>query len=241
MILRQFNQAGIDAFGRYLAACKEDPTLPQPDGLLDEPSLTVATNPSISIDRRPIPTKADAAAFLDALLAPIPEQDLISNAGLWTWLTLFCFDDVCPVSNGRRRVKSVAFYVFEPKNSQRAYYHLLFVPWRVLRLAPAHSRLFLSGPVSVQDEVTREVMKRLYMTRIPCMFEVLDRLYWDERRSRARRGIVPREKAAPGDLRNRLPIRIRQLEMTYDLQSLNADQMIELLGAEFQHAGASRS
>jgi hypothetical protein len=32
---------------------------------------------------------------------------------------------------------------------------------------------------------------------------------------------------------HRFPIRIRQLEKTYDLVSLTADQLIELLGDEF--------
>ena len=33
---------------------------------------------------------------------------------------------------------------------------------------------------------------------------------------------------------HRFTIRIRQLEKTYDLQSLTADQLIELLGNEFK-------
>jgi len=51
---------------------------------------------------------------------------------------------------------------------------------------------------------------------------------------KARAGIVTRETIKPGDLRHRLPIRVRQLERTYDLFSLSADQLIELLGAEFR-------
>ena len=84
------------------------------------------------------------------------------------------------------------------------------------------------------DQVTTEVMKRLFLTRIPCIFEVLDHLYWDEQRGRARTGMVTRASIKAGDLIHRLPIRIRQLEMTYDVFSLTADQMIELLGEEFQ-------
>ena len=65
------------------------------------------------------------------------------------------------------------------------------------------------------------------------MFEVLDRLYWDEDRGKARVGVVG-QQVRPGDLMHRFPLRIRQLERTYDLLSLNADQLIELLGDEFQ-------
>lgn len=80
-------------------------------------------------------------------------------------------------------------------------------------------------------------MKRLFLTRIPCIFEVLDRVYWDESRARARTGVV-QGTVKPGDLRHRFPIRIRQLEMTYDLFSLIANQLIELLGREFQFENA---
>ncbi len=50
---------------------------------------------------------------------------------------------------------------------------------------------------------------------------------------------MSKERVVPGDLRNRFPIRIRQLKKTYDLLSLNADQLIELLGDEFQQAGTT--
>jgi hypothetical protein len=73
----------------------------------------------------------------------------------------------------------------------------------------------------------------LYMTRIPCFFEVLDRLYWDEKRGRARPGVTDFQKVTAGNLVHRLPIRIRQLEKTYDLHSLTADQLLSLLGDEF--------
>ena len=50
--------------------------------------------------------------------------------------------------------------------------------------------------------------------------------------------IGSRERA--GDLTHRLPLRVRPLEMTYDLMSLTADQLIELLGAEFSFAAPRR-
>jgi hypothetical protein len=38
----------------------------------------------------------------------------------------------------------------------------------------------------------------------------------------------------PGDLRHRLPARIRQLEVTHDLTNLTAEQLLNLLGDEFR-------
>lgn len=65
---------------------------------------------------------------------------------------------------------------------------------------------------------------------------MLHELYWDPHRRGPRKGITP-SKPRPGDLRHRLPIRIQQLEKTYDLQSVSASQLISLLGDEFADGG----
>jgi hypothetical protein len=235
MILREFNEAGITAFQSFLATCRATPTTPYPHQLLEDGALTMPLTPRINVEFRRLGTRGEAAHFLKSLLAPLPEQSVADNSGLWTWLSLLFFDEVCPVKNGKRVVRNDYTYVFEPKNARHFYRHLLYISWHVLRVAPEHNRLFLSTALASLDKVTSEVMKRLYLTRIPCMFAVLDRLYWDERRGRARPGITDVNVVRPGDLTHRLPLRIRQLEMTYDLHSLNAGQLVELLGDEFKH------
>ena len=239
MLVRQFGQPGIEAFRAFLASCREDPETAIPNDLLYDDALSSAVRPPLTVEPRNFNERADAAEYLGEVLSPLPEYDVANNAGLWSWLTLFYFDEVCPVRDGKRRVKNDYYYIFDPKNSRHVYRHLLFIAWRVRCIAPDHNRLFLRTPVSSLDKVTTEVMKRLYLTRIPCIFEVLDRLYWDDKRRRARVGIVQSNTVRPGDLSHRFPIRIQQLEKTYDLHSLDADQMIELLGEEFQGLGDS--
>jgi hypothetical protein len=239
--LREFRASGIEAFRRLLENWRENSANSTPDGLLEEETATELVRPSIEVERRDFATKAQAAAYLSEILAPLPDREVATNAGLWTWLACFWFDTICPIREGRRRVKNDAYYVYEPNNPRRFYYHLLYLPWHIVHVAPTYNRLLLCGSLATMDEIAAEVMKRLYLLRIPCIFEVLDRLYWDEERRCPRRGIIPRHEARPGDLRHRLPLRVRQLEMTYDLQSLNADQLIELLGEEFQVRAAPKS
>jgi hypothetical protein len=235
MIVRQFRPDGIEAFRVFLASCRDKPAKPIPLELLEDDRLTEVAKPGLEVEPRALATKADAARYLSSVLAPLPDAEVAENAGLWTWLTLFFFDDVCPPRNGRRTVKNDYHYIFEPKNPRHFYRHLLFISWRVVKVAPVHNRLFLSSSLSILDKVTTEVMKRLYVTRIPCAFEVLDRLYWNDARGKARAGIVGQE-IRRGDLTHRFPLRIRQLEKTYDLLSLSAEQLLELLGDEFQES-----
>jgi hypothetical protein len=233
-LVRRFNADGIEAFRRELAECRTAPTRDIPLEMLTDPKLTESVLPSVEIEPRGFKTKGDAAVYFHQIFAGIPKQPLLEDAGLWTWLSLYYFDIVCPKQSGIRKVRNDYTYVYEAKSIRHFYRHLLFVSWRTLDIAPTHNRLLLSTRISSLDKFSSEVIKRLYMTRIPCFFEVLDRLYWDEKRGRARPGVTHFGKVTAGNLAHRLPIRIRQLEKTYDLHSLTADQLLLLLGEEFQ-------
>jgi hypothetical protein len=235
MILRQFNSDGIEAFRQFLAKARMAPDTPLPAELLEKPEYLASIEPRIEVEPRSFVTRASASQYLCELLHALPGHEVERNAGLWTWLTLFFFDSVCPREKGVRDVKNDYTYIFEPTNSRHFYRHLLFISWRIPQIAPVHNRLFLSGSVASLDKPTSEVLKRLYLTRIPCIFEVLDRIYWDSRLNRVRPGMASPGRVRAGDLMHRFPSRLRQLEKTYDLFSLKANQLIELLGKEFQH------
>ena len=237
--LARFNEAGLNAFRGFLAACRENPTTPVPTQFLEDQALTAPIDPTIEIEAIEFECRADAAKYLWDLLSPLDDQEVSKSAGLWSWLALYFFDQLCPARNGSRDVKNDYRYVFEPNNMRHFYRHILFIAWRVITIEPKHNRLLLSGSLARLDQVTVEIMKRLYLTRIPCIFEVLERLYWDDERGKRTQGIVTRATVKPGDLIHRFPIRIRQLEMTYDLQSLSADKLIELLGNEFRQTAAA--
>ena len=232
-LLREFNQQGLERFGEALAEMRADPNRPPPTHLLEDEHLSAVMEPAVEIDRPGFQSKRDAAEYLHGRLNALDDTRVLRNAGLWTWLTLFYFDDVCPEVNGRRRVLNDYYYIYEPEYGLHQYRHLLSISYRILQISPEHSRLALDTPLSRLGSVTESIARQLRFLRVPCMFEVLDRLYFDRERGRAKVGVVdPRPRA--GDLKNRLPLRIRQLEKTYDLHALDADQMIALLGREFR-------
>jgi len=233
MQIRKLNTEGIRAFRQFLSSARSNPNEEVPYSILTDPQLSDPMPYNIKIDPTAFTHRREAAVYLHKLLAPIPQEVVVRDAGLWTWLSIFFFDSICPLSQGVRLIRNDYSYIFEPLNPRHFYRHLLFCAWNVIRLAPAHNRLFLQGRLSVLDKVTSEVMKRLYLLRIPCIFEVLERIYWDPQNGRARPGITTSVVRA-GDLTRRFPTRIRQLEKTYDLAVLTADQLIELLGTEFE-------
>jgi len=233
--LRRFNEAGIKAFREQLAQSRSNPGHEILHDLLEHLEFTGVVTPESHVAPEHFQTKGEAARYLNAVLNKLRPEEIATDAGLWTWLTLFFFNSVCPSMHGKRTVKNDYHYIFEPRNMRHFYRHLLFVSWQTLRLVQSHHRLFLRSRVDVRDQLTTEVLKRLFMTRLPYIFEVIDRLYWDDRLKRPRKGATS-SKPTPGNFSHRLPTRIRQLEKTYDLMNLTADQLLELLGDEFSFA-----
>ncbi|MFM7056784.1 MAG: hypothetical protein ACKO2P_07655 [Planctomycetota bacterium] len=232
MKVRRLNQRGMEAFRQRLSDLRQNSASGVPEEWLEDEWLTEVVQPELQVQRFDLETRRDAATYLSMVLQHLPPEQVATDAGLWTWLSLLFFDSVCPVVDGQRTVRNDYHYVFEPRNSRHFYRHLLFIAWQILRLAPRWNLLFLRGRTSSLDHLTVEVLKRLYLTRIPCIFEVLERLYWDPERRRPRPGVTGSRMTA-GNLTHRLPQRILQLEKNYDLVDLNADQLIELLGEEF--------
>jgi hypothetical protein len=237
MKLRQFNAGGVERFRSMLQVCREDPHVEIDFQLLENNTFTEEIVSGIEVTGQIFKTKGDAGQYLHSLLGltALTHNDITSNTGLWAWLSLFFFDSVCPKNlQGRRSVKSDYYYVYDPKIRDH-YRHLLHVSWRVLDITQKDSqphRLITTTPIDTMDSVTDEIIKKLYLIRIPRIFEVLDRIYWNKITQKAQKNIVGK-KVRKGDLNHRFPAVIRQLEKTYDLQTLNADQLIELLGEEF--------
>lgn len=232
-VLRHFNEAGIAEFVRRIQAMRSGEKAEIDDAFVMDPSLTEIVKPEVAMERPAFKTKRDAGAYLSEKTREARRLLGDQDAGLWTWLSAWHWDAVCPVRpDGRRRVLSPLYYVYGFGFSKQKRQHLLAVSTEMAERYPL-SRVLLEGPVYSLTGVVHEVMTRLSFTRLRAMPELLDRLYWNEKSHCVKRGLVD-TKPRSGDLRSRLPLRIQQLELTHDLTDLTADQLLALLGEEFQ-------
>lgn len=233
-ILRRFKDAGIAEFVRRIETLRSGGQAEIDDAFVADPQLTEPIVPEEPIERPAFKTKRDAGVYLSertrAARAVLGDDD----RGLWTWLSAWHWDAVCPVRDGKaRKVLAPYSYVYGHLFEKRKTQHLLAVAVRLYRHAP-DSRLLLDTPVRSLTSVVEQVSTRLGMTRIRGFFDLLDMLYFDHRTQCAKPGIVDARSIRPGDLRHRLPARIRQLEVTHDLTNLSAEQLLNLLGDEFR-------
>jgi hypothetical protein len=232
MKIHRFNQQGIEAFRNELQRCRENTALRPDVSLLENETFTEIVA-DVDLQPRIFQTKGEAGLFLRDMFQQcgLTNNELMSDIGLWSWLSLFYFNSVCPKGT---RVKSDYWYIYAIKGPYKwhALIHSLFVSWRVMEYAGNYHQLISTTPIGSGNKFTEQVMKRLFLLRIPCIFETLEKIYWDPKEGKIFPRIVSDD--VPGNICNRFPAVIQQLSLTYDMPSLTADKLIELLGDEFQ-------
>src|SRR5260370_42266418 len=103
-VMRSLNDRGIEAFRGFLRRIRAGAEFQDSPALLyaDDTSRPLAR--AIRIEPQTFSSKFAAASYLSGVLAPIESPGLMSDAGLWSWLALFYFDQLSPIAaDGRRR------------------------------------------------------------------------------------------------------------------------------------------
>ncbi len=233
-ILRRFNAAGIAEFVRRIETLRAGGVAEIDDAFVTDRKLTDPIVPEVSMDRPAFKTKRDAGAYLSERTRGARATHGDDDGGLWTWLSAWHWDAVCPVrADQSRKALGAFYYVYGHSFLQNRYKHLLAVACGMYELCPS-SRLILDTPLCSLTKVVECVSTRLFFRRIPGLLILLDRLYFDPTRETAKPGLIDSRVVRPGDITHRLPARIRQIEVTHDLTNLTAEQILNLLGDEFR-------
>jgi hypothetical protein len=226
--LRKLNAKGISAFREYLASIRAGAEFQTSPALLYVDDFSTAVRPRIEIERRTLKTKLDAATYLTTVLEPIESPSLTGDAGLWSWLALFFFDQLAPLrADGKRRPREDYHYVPSDRRPER---HLLAGAYKLYKLHGEHARVLLHPAVHQHGRFIFDLDYRRDLLTNRGLIEVVDRLYWNGRTRRPKRGAASDDR--PGSLRRLIAV-AQQLDLNYDLYGMNADEMLSLLPDEF--------
>jgi len=232
--VRKLTDAGIVKFTEYLKRLAGGEIVDPPFHLLTEAESSEALLGSAEVDAIALESKLAAAKYLQDQLATLDKSEVENNAGLWTWLSLLLFDQVCPAGpHGQRTPGELVRHVLS-RHVQRYYRHLLAGPYRLLQLHGDRARVFLHGPLTEHGDFSEQLASRMQLVTNRSLIEAVDRLYYDpgsDGAGRPKRGAATRTR--PGNLR-RLVAVIQQLDLTYDMYAMNSDQILDLLPEEFQ-------
>jgi hypothetical protein len=240
MKLQRFNDEGINRFAQFLDSLSVDPSLALPTDLLTDVACAVPVPPGPEVDPKQFTSRMDAARYLDGILTGVTGCDVERDAGLWAWLSLFYFDQICPPDgHGRRKVREQARYIPAVTNFQKYYRHLLAGPYRVFRAHrknPDRALVLLCGPLHKPGDIVEQIVSRQEIITNPHAVELATTIYFDPKSGSFRRGAAGKG----GGSARRLADVLNQFDVTWDLYWMSAIGILGKLPKEFERfRGAS--
>jgi hypothetical protein len=232
MNLRRLNKQGIEYFANFLDSVTGDTPLPYPSALLTDPETTEEVKPIIEIELRTFGSRYAAAEYLYDLFKNSDLRDIERDLGLWAWLSLFYFDELCPMdAKGQRKPGRRERWLLVP-TSRRFYLHQLAGPYQVYKAHskdPAITIGLLCGPLNIIPRVYEEVAESPTLIASREIVETATRLYFIPQTRTIRRN-----RSGQGGPRRLVGV-LAQFDVTWDIISLSVDDVWHLLPDEFSY------
>lgn len=229
-LVRALTPAGLEKFRAYLARIRAGEREAPPVALLEDPQTSTALSAEATLERERFAMRWSVGEYLWRRLAPLPPEEVEGNRGLWAWLSLYYFDQVCPPRAEGARRPGLDYRHVPDFSFRYRYRHLLYGPYAVYRRHRGHAILVLSGPLHVEQQVYQEITSRTDLIASRGVLEALNALYLERARGLPRRGA--QSNAAPGTVRRFVRV-LQQLDLTYDVYGMPGQAILELLPPEF--------
>lgn len=234
--LHRLNDQGMARMGEFLDSLTGDSPQQCPRSILTDGRTSESLPVKVLVEEdRVFPRRYEAAEYLYNLLSSSALREPERDRGLWAWLALLWFDQLCPPDKtGQRKPGERARWIPEIANPRRYYRHFLLGPYLVYRV---HARcpdlvepILLSPLDTAQSEAYQWTVESPSLLASEAVMGAIKRLYFDEKTRRLRRGS---QSKGPGSIR-RLTAVLNQLERTFDLHSLSVERLLQLLPREFR-------
>lgn len=233
MRLRRLNEAGMRHLQEFLDSLTTDEPQEYPEWVLTDDSTSEPVGAEVDVERVIFNCRYDAAEYLHRKLADSEIPDLEREKGIWAWLSLFYFDQLCPAdTDGKRKPHENARWIPAIGNFRKYYRHLLAGPYRIYhthRDAPARALSLLCTPVHRPGDIVEQLLSRQELVTNPAVMEAATALYVNHSDRSPKRGASGR---GPGSAR-RLAQVLDQFAVTWDLHSMEHEDLLTMLPREF--------
>jgi hypothetical protein len=232
-LVRVLNAEGSAKFAEFLAMLRASPNTPVPTYLLADGRFSDPFDPAVVVESQSFSTAFEVGTYVVKLFSICEDRLISRNHGVWSWLALFFFDQLCrPDPQGNRKPLEDAVYVLEERFSFRRYYrHAVRTPWLAVKEHGEHAKvLLLTSGKGMRTDINEQLgaYQDLFANRtiIASAFA----MYFDKDAQKPRRGAGGKG----GGSARRLASIARQLELTYDLQDCSPARFLALLPKEFK-------
>ena len=229
-LVHALNAEGVARFAAYLDTLRDGSPADAPRELLDEPRYTADLSVEARVESKPFASRWGLAQHLAEALALVPGDEVEENVGLWSWLSLYYFDQVCPRQRDGSRKPGSDYRHIPEFGFLHRHRHLLYGSFAVYRRHRGFAILVLSGPLHSESALYQEITSRQDLLASRGVIEALNALYLDRSRGLPKRGA--QRVAAAGTIRRFVRV-MQQLDLTYDIYGMSGADIVELLPTEF--------
>lgn len=231
-VLREFNEKGLEEFKKCIDKGRKGTDINIGSSFINSNKLTLEYDKNIQLTPKKLNTKYDLVNELYPKLEPLMPQ-IFSNENIWAWLAAFYFDSICPKdSNGNRDIKAPSMYIIEDSSNWRRYYrHLIATPLRIYYMHGNVASIFLNMKVNIWGEINEQFISRQEYINSKTIIKLIKSLYLNYNDS-FKKGTFAKS-GKPGSLRRLLKSILPQFQMTYDLEIIPHDKILNYLPKEF--------
>jgi hypothetical protein len=232
--IRRFTDKGINGFRSYLADLRDGSKDPPPYDLLTSSETSQHVKDQITVEQQQFETRLEMARYLDNAFAEFDESGIENDVHLWSWLSLFYFNQVCPEDkNGKRKPGRDYRHIPEP-GYRSGHRHLIggaYLVYTVYGWGDDISELLLHTPPYIESQFNHELVTRQSLITNRGVMEAAYKLYFNPTTGKGKRGAQMKKKV-PGTLYRFIDV-IQQLDLNFDLYSMTGDEIVSLLPPEF--------
>lgn len=240
--LRFLNEVGIAKFASWL----DDPEGKAPRILLEDDSASGVVDGGYEIDSsRKFSTSYELGEYLanDVFKDSTDKFELLSNYGMWAWLSLAFFDSLVKRSGRSADAgKPLAKPHYIMQSPRLAYRLIVRTAWDLVTLHGAAAKIALGSTKSPWGEMAEQMSARQEVYAHHSFWIAANALYampdgslkkgaTSQRSKKARHD--PKNKSGLGGVR-RLPFTFKQFERTYNLRQMKGDRIVKLLPVEYE-------
>ena len=238
LTIRRLNELGISEFRAFISSGGGGAI---PTGLLTDEVYSEPTSFSGLLDKDKVfKTRLDFAEYVWATLEEDWDASYEHDSGFWSWIALAYLNQFIGKDG---KLREAHHYIFDPRYNV-AHRHCAATPVNLVRdHGIDRARVFLSDKIESMGDMVEQCVSRQYMMRSPVLVDVIYKLYRDPESGKAKSGSASKpakkknktgkwSKAGAGSIR-RLAIEVRRLLLTYNVEAMSADEVIGLLGDEY--------
>lgn len=228
---RKLNDRGVKEFKTWLLKGGKGSL---PKHLLETTKYSTPTDYIFSLELPTFSNRFEFGDYLVTLLRNVPSLEIENDINFWSTLSLIWFDSICNKNeNGERNVQEISRYIL--KLDWHDYRHLVRAPWISVRLHGEHSKFLLmsireeSYPLSHFSFTFTQFGSRQLIFRNKRLIQLFHTLYFDKHRNVLREGLQDKKGGGP----ERTGTIFQQLALTYDIEQMSMEQILQLLPKEF--------